>query len=77
MAEGLYYEVDDIVTYLIVTCDDKKSVRSAQHVTHQKGLHATATSLLEVSGPNTFLFLSRYFCILTYQFINIYNQFKF
>ena len=44
--ESLFYEVDDIVAYLIVACDDETAVRASQQVTHQKGLHATITLFL-------------------------------
>ena len=49
---GLSGKVDDIVMYLIVTCDDKTSVAIYECVTHQKGLHATVVFLLEVNGVN-------------------------
>ena len=42
--------MDDIVTYLIVTCDDKTFVISDERMTHQKGLHETITFILEVRG---------------------------
>ena len=42
----------DLVTYLIVTCDENNSVREAQRVLHQKGLHATVAFVLEVRGIN-------------------------
>ena len=44
--------MDDIFTYLIVMCDDKTAVRSAQRLTHRKGLHATITLVLEIRGVN-------------------------
>ena len=44
--------VDDIFTYLIVTCDDETSVRVSQRVLHQKGLHATAAFVLVVRWVN-------------------------
>ena len=50
---GLSCEVDDLVMYLIVTCDDNTSVRADQRMTYQKGLHATAAFLLQVKGVNT------------------------
>ena len=46
--EGLSSEVDDLITYLIVTCDDKTSVAADKRVTHRKGLHATVTFIMEV-----------------------------
>ena len=36
--EVLSDEVDDLVTYLIVTCNDKTSVASDERMTHRKGL---------------------------------------
>ena len=44
--------MDDIVTYLIVTCDVETSVSPAESMTHQKGLQATVLFLLEVRGVN-------------------------
>ena len=44
--------MDDVFTYIIVVCNDKTSVKSAQHVTHQKGLHATVAFMLEYRGVN-------------------------
>ena len=44
--------MDDLVTYLIVTCDDETSGREYQHVTHQKVFHATVTFVLDVRGVN-------------------------
>ena len=48
--EGLSCEVDDIVMYLIVTCDCDTSVWTDQRLMHQKGLHATVTFILEDRG---------------------------
>ena len=48
--EGLYCKVDDLVTYLIVTCNDDTPVSVYERVTHQKGLHATVAFLLGVRG---------------------------
>ena len=50
--EGLSFDVDDLVTYLIVTCDDETSVRTAQCVMHRKDFHATAVFVLEVREVN-------------------------
>ena len=44
--------MDDLVTYLIVTCNDKTSVKADQRMTYQNGLHATFELILEVSGVN-------------------------
>ena len=52
MGKGLYCEMDDIVTYLIVTCNDKIYVSTVQCVMHQRGLHATIVFVLEVRGVN-------------------------
>ena len=48
----MYCEGGDLVTYLIVMCDDKTSIREAQRVTHLKVLHTTVTFILEVRGVN-------------------------
>ena len=50
--ESLFSEVDDLVTYLIVTFNDKTTVRVDQHVAHQKGLHATVRFFLVIRGVN-------------------------
>ena len=39
--EGLFLKVDDLITYLVVTCYNKTFISTDQHVTHRKGLHAT------------------------------------
>ena len=44
--------MDDLVTYLIVMCDYKTSVRVPQRMMHRKGLHATVLFILEVKGVN-------------------------
>ena len=44
--------MDDFITYLIVACDGETSVRASQRVTYKKGLHATATFVLEIRGVN-------------------------
>ena len=48
--EGLSGEVDNIVTYLVVTCDEKTSVAAAERVTNLKGLQATVTFSLNDGG---------------------------
>ena len=48
--EGLYFEVDDIITYFIVAYDDKTSVRADQSVMHLNGMHAIATFLCRLGG---------------------------
>ena len=50
--ESLFFKVDDIVTYLIGTCNDETVVRETQHAMHQKGLHATVAFVLDVRGFN-------------------------
>ena len=50
MEERLFYEVDDLVTYLVLMCDGETTVRESQRVTHQKDLHATVAFVLEVRG---------------------------
>ena len=42
--------MDDLVTYLIVTCSDKNFVMEAHRVTHRNSLHATVAFVLEVMG---------------------------
>ena len=44
--------MDDLVTYLIVTYDDKTSVAAAERVTHRKCLQETLTFSLEDRGFN-------------------------
>ena len=48
--KGLSGEVDDIVTYIIVTGDDETSVATSGRKMHGKGLQATVTFLLKVRG---------------------------
>ena len=55
--EGFSGEVDDFITYLIVTCDYKTSVSSSEHVTNRKGLQATVAFPLEDRGVNVILFV--------------------
>ena len=45
-------EVDDITTYLVVIRNDETSIDAAEPVTHKKGLHATFTFSLKVTGVN-------------------------
>ena len=44
-------KVDDIVTYLILTCDDKISVYAPEHVMYKNVLPATVTFILMVGAP--------------------------
>ena len=48
----MFYEVDDLVAYIIVTCDDETPIRADQHVMYRKGLHATVALILDVRGFN-------------------------
>ena len=48
-------EVDDLVMYLIVTCNDKTYVAVYERMMHQKGLHETTTFILEVRGVNVMM----------------------
>ena len=50
--ERLFWEVDYLVTYLVVACDEDTAVRTDQCVTHQKGLNATITLVLDIRGVN-------------------------
>ena len=59
--ERLFFDVGDIVTYLIVTCDDKTVVRADQCVRHQNVLHATFAFVLEVMGLNVVMRLELYY----------------
>ena len=52
MREGLSGEVDNIVTYLIVTCYDETFVSAADRVRQRKFLQATVTFILKVKGVN-------------------------
>ena len=45
-------EVDDIITYLIVKCNDETYVTAAERMTHQKGLQETITFSFEGRGVN-------------------------
>ena len=48
----MFQEVDDIVTYLIVTGNDDITIRAAQRMMHREGLHTTVTFVLEIWGVN-------------------------
>ena len=48
----MYGEVDDLVTYLIVTCNGNISVAASERVSHRKGLQVTITFFLKVRGVN-------------------------
>ena len=49
---GLYSEVDDLVPYPIVMCDEETSVAAAERVMHKKGLQATVKFILNVRWVN-------------------------
>ena len=53
--EGLSGEVDDLVTYIVVTCDDKTSVAADELATHIKGLQAPVKVYLKVRGVNVIM----------------------
>ena len=44
--------MDDLVTYIIVACNENNSVGAAQRVTHKKDLHATVEYFLGVRWVN-------------------------
>ena len=50
--EGLSVDVDNLVMYLIVTCNNETSVDTAEHVMHRKGLQSNVTFLLKVRDVN-------------------------
>ena len=50
--EGLSGKMDDLVTYIIVTCDDDTYVDAAKRLTHRKGPQATIKFLLKVRRFN-------------------------
>ena len=50
--EGLSGKMDDLVTYIIVTCDDDTYVDASKGLTHRKGPQATIKFLLKVRGFN-------------------------
>ena len=52
MGESLLCGVDDLVTYLVVTCDDESAIKAYQRVTYQKHLHATVILVLQIGGFN-------------------------
>ena len=45
-------DVDDLVTYFIMTCNDNTSVDKTDCVTHIKGLQEIVTFFLKVMGVN-------------------------
>ena len=45
-------ELDYLVTYIIVTCNDDTSVATAELVTHRKGLQDKITFILKVGEVN-------------------------
>ena len=44
--------MENIVMYLVVTCNDKTSVTSDEYVTDIKGLQAIVIFILKVRGDN-------------------------
>ena len=50
--EGLSGKVDDIITYPIVTRDDKTSVAASELMTHRKFMKATVPNPLKITGVN-------------------------
>ena len=50
--EILFCEVDDLVTNIIVTCNDETAIREDQCVTDRAILHATDTLVLDIGGVN-------------------------
>ena len=50
--EGLSRDVDYLILYLILTCNDENSVAAADCVTHRKFLQATIAFILKVRGVN-------------------------
>ena len=50
--EGLSGKLDDLVTYIFVTCDDKIFVAASECMTHRKVLRATITFSSKVRGVN-------------------------
>ena len=55
MVEGLSGEVYDLVTYLIMTCDDKTSVSAAEGMTIRKCLQAAISFIYKVRGVNVIM----------------------
>ena len=45
-------EVDDLITSIIVTCDDETVIRAYQHMTQRNNLHTTVVFFLEIGGVN-------------------------
>ena len=50
--EGLYEEVDDLVMYIIVTCDENASVAAADRVMHRNNLQANIKFIFKVRSVN-------------------------
>ena len=50
--ESFLCNVDDFVTYLVVTSDGESTIREDQSVTQQKGLHTTVVFVLEIGWVN-------------------------
>ena len=50
--EGFSDKVDDLVTYIFVTCNDKTYVATSERVTHRKYLQSTVTFPLKIRGVN-------------------------
>ena len=48
--ESLPEEVDDLVMYLVLECNDETSVAADDRVSHRKVLQATISNTLKVSG---------------------------
>ena len=48
----MFCGVGDLVTYIIVACYYKTSVREPQRVKHSKGWHETVVFVLEFRGVN-------------------------
>ena len=45
-------KLDDLITYIIVTCDAKTSVTASGRVRHRKYLQTTVKFILKVRGVN-------------------------
>ena len=44
--------MDDIITYLVLTCNDETSISAAKRVTQRKGLQAIVTFILKFRRVN-------------------------
>ena len=53
--EGLYGKLNDLATYLVVTCNDETSVAAAERVMHRKGLQANVTFSLKFRAFNVIM----------------------